>query len=323
MTCPLVRFADTTHTLKPSRSHVFAPAWRLRQPGDDFGLRSLPDLRLLALLQMPPIPPNDKAKRLGDYLRVVVILHFVSKQPRMRHRLTPLFAVRAQVLALIYFVLVNWLQGVFDIIGTLRVLPRRAMSSLRLTSAVSLVGCVIGYMGIRNPQGYNFQSIMCYMMYCGMEFIWATVRAISRCSAFAASLAGAHPVLVAALPAQIRMILFFASQDNGPSEAWKLYMQVGVYIGGPIIYVSQHTVIEFSSLSSCGCGAARSAGQTSRAAAVAALFGSPFNESFPAVLRLPVFLLAWLASPARCCALLCCSSWARTSATCFTRSSAS
>jgi len=116
--------------------------------------------------QMPPIPPNERARKLGDYLKVVVGLNFI--------------------LAILFFIVVSWITGIFDIIGAL-----------------------IGYMGIRDPNGYNFQSILCYTMFCGMEFIWAIVR----------------------------MIMYFASAyESVPTTTWQLYMFVGAVIAGPIIY---------------------------------------------------------------------------------------
>jgi len=115
---------------------------------------------------MPLIPPNDKAKRVGDYLRVVVILQFI--------------------LSIVYFMVISWLTGIFDIIGAL-----------------------IGYMAIKNPEGYNFQAIICYTFFCGMEFIWAVVR----------------------------MIMYFTNGlEETPSAAWQEYMFVGAIVAGPIIY---------------------------------------------------------------------------------------
>jgi len=116
--------------------------------------------------QMPPIPPNEKARKLGDYLRVVIVLH--------------------GALALTFFLANDWLQGLFDIIGVL-----------------------IGYLSIRDPNGYNFQSVICYTMFCGMEFIWGVVR----------------------------LILYLADAlDKSPPTNWQLYAYVGSIVAGPIIY---------------------------------------------------------------------------------------
>jgi hypothetical protein len=118
--------------------------------------------------QMPPIPPNEKAKKLGDYLRIAIYFHF-----------------GLAAFALLTF---QWINGIFD-----------------------LLGATIGYMGIKSPEGYNFQSVICYLMFTGMQFIWAIVR----------------------------MILFFSNADDSsaPGSSWQLNVFVGVLVAAPIIYL--------------------------------------------------------------------------------------
>jgi hypothetical protein len=117
---------------------------------------------------MPPIPPNEKAKKLGDYLKVCIYLHFA--------------------LAGFQLLTFQWINGIFD-----------------------LLGATIGFMGIRNPEGYNFQSIICYLMFTGMQFVWGIVK----------------------------MILFFSSADDSsaPAASWQLNLYVGMLVAAPIIYL--------------------------------------------------------------------------------------
>jgi len=117
--------------------------------------------------QLPPVPPNERAAKIADYFRVVIILHFV--------------------LAVSMFFCTRYVDGIFD-----------------------LLGAAVGYMSIRNPEGFNFQYILCYVTYSGFVFVYAIVR----------------------------MILYFAgsSSSEGPS-GWQSYIYIATLITGPVIYI--------------------------------------------------------------------------------------
>ncbi len=50
-------------------------------------------------------------------------------------------------------------------------------SSLYVDGIVDLLGVFIGYLSIRNARGFNFQQVLCYSLYLGMDCFWAAIRA--------------------------------------------------------------------------------------------------------------------------------------------------
>mmetsp|Transcript_24447 Transcript_24447/g.36671 ORF Transcript_24447/g.36671 Transcript_24447/m.36671 type:complete len:198 (+) Transcript_24447:94-687(+) len=52
------------------------------------------------------------------------------------------------------------------------------MSALYVDGVVDLLGALIGYMAIRNRRGYNFQQVLCYSIYLGMDCFWSIIRCI-------------------------------------------------------------------------------------------------------------------------------------------------
>jgi len=91
------------------------------------------------------------------------------------------------LLAICLFLSMRWVDGVFDLIGIL-----------------------IGYMAIRNPAHFNLQQVLCYSIFCGLDFFWGIIK----------------------------MIMFFSgvSTTDAPSAAWSFYIYVGTLIGAPVIY---------------------------------------------------------------------------------------
>jgi len=114
------------------------------------------------------IPPTDRARKLADYLRVAVGMHFF--------------------LAIFLIVGSRYLDGIFDILGAL-----------------------IGWMGIRSSEGYSFQCVLSYCVFCGMDIFWALLR----------------------------IVLYFAgvsSTDTGSLAAWQYYIFVIGLVIAPFIY---------------------------------------------------------------------------------------
>lgn len=112
------------------------------------------------------ITPSEKAKKLGDYLKIAVSLHFT--------------------LALFMFLGGRWFDGAFDLLASL-----------------------IGYMSIRHSEGYSLQQVLCYTIFCGMDFFFAIIRAI----------------------------MFFAKVVTDiPSTPWMMYIYIGTLIVAPLIY---------------------------------------------------------------------------------------
>jgi len=52
------------------------------------------------------------------------------------------------------------------------------LSALYIDAVVDLLGALIGYMSIRNPRGYNFQQVLCYSIYLGMDSFWSVIRTV-------------------------------------------------------------------------------------------------------------------------------------------------
>lgn len=114
------------------------------------------------------IPPSDRARKIGDYLRVGIGLHFG--------------------LAIFLMIGGRYIDGVFD-----------------------LLGAVIGYMGIRNRDGYSFQCVLSYTVFTGMDIFWALLR----------------------------LILYFSgasATDSGSTNGWQYYCYVIGLIVSPFIY---------------------------------------------------------------------------------------
>mmetsp|Transcript_17942 Transcript_17942/g.29217 ORF Transcript_17942/g.29217 Transcript_17942/m.29217 type:complete len:203 (+) Transcript_17942:111-719(+) len=52
------------------------------------------------------------------------------------------------------------------------------LSALYVDGVVDLLGALIGYMAIRNSRGYNFQQVLCYSIYLGMDCFWSLIRSV-------------------------------------------------------------------------------------------------------------------------------------------------
>jgi len=118
------------------------------------------------------IPPNERARKLADYLKVAVSLHFT--------------------LALFMFLGGRWFDGAFDLLASL-----------------------IGYMSIRQADGYSLQQVLCYSIFCGMEFFFAIIR----------------------------MIMYFANVGTDvPSTNWMVYIYIGTLIAAPLVYALSCTI---------------------------------------------------------------------------------
>jgi len=113
------------------------------------------------------VPPNDRARRLADYLRVAIAMHFL--------------------LAIFMLLGGRWFDGAFD-----------------------LVASAIGYMSIRQPDAFSIQQLLCYCIFCGMDFFWAVIR----------------------------VIMFVSNVTNdAPSKVWQFYIYVGTLIAAPLVYI--------------------------------------------------------------------------------------
>jgi len=113
------------------------------------------------------VPPNDRARRLADYLRVAIAMHFL--------------------LAIFMLLGGRWFDGAFD-----------------------LVASAIGYMSVRQPDAFSIQQLLCYCIFCGMDFFWAVIR----------------------------VIMFVSNVTNdAPNKAWQFYIYVGTLIAAPLVYI--------------------------------------------------------------------------------------
>jgi len=112
------------------------------------------------------VPPSDRAKKLADYLKVAVSLHFT--------------------LALFMFLGGRYFDGAFDLLASL-----------------------IGYMSIRQAEGYSLQQVLCYAIFCGMEVFFSVIR----------------------------MIMYFANVGTDvPTRPWMIYIYIGTLIAAPLVY---------------------------------------------------------------------------------------
>lgn len=62
------------------------------------------------------------------------------------------------------------------IYGHLIVIIGFFLSALYVDGVVDLLGALIGFMAIRNHRGYNFQQVLCYSIYLGMDCFWSIIR---------------------------------------------------------------------------------------------------------------------------------------------------
>lgn len=82
-----------------------------------------------------------------------------------------------------------------------------------------LLGVVIGFLGIRNPEGYSFQQVLCYCVFCGMDVFWSILR----------------------------LILYFsgaATTTTGSIAQWQYTIFIITLIAGPFVYTAC-TVISY------------------------------------------------------------------------------
>ena len=92
-----------------------------------------------------------RCKKLADYLKVVIALHFL--------------------LGVLEFVALDIIRGIFDLLS-------ETFTSTSIFAAEAAPGCLIGYYSIKNPDGINVQAIVCYTVYMMMQFVWAFVSMI-------------------------------------------------------------------------------------------------------------------------------------------------
>jgi len=74
-----------------------------------------------------------------------------------------------------------------------------------------LLGAMIGFYAIRQPEGYSLQCVLCYCIFCGMDVFWACLR----------------------------LILYFSGASDTASsfDGWQYYVFVIGIIISPFIYV--------------------------------------------------------------------------------------
>mmetsp|Transcript_34446 Transcript_34446/g.83320 ORF Transcript_34446/g.83320 Transcript_34446/m.83320 type:complete len:205 (+) Transcript_34446:139-753(+) len=84
------------------------------------------------------------------------------------------------------------------------------LSALYVDGVVDLLGAMIGYMAIRNSRGYNFQQVLCYSIYLGMDCFWSIIRSV----------------------------LFMAglSRNQMPLRKWQYHVYVGTILGSGFFY---------------------------------------------------------------------------------------
>ena len=76
---------------------------------------------------------------------------------------------------------------------------------------LDLVAVFLGYMAIRNPSGYNYQQVVCFLMLQGIFWIYAVIRLFT-------SVAGIKAL------------------GSAPTLEWMRYIYVAGMLAGPIVY---------------------------------------------------------------------------------------
>jgi len=80
------------------------------------------------------------------------------------------------------------------------------------SGAFDLIGCFIGFLALRNKEGYAFQQVLCYCVYCAARFL-VTIVTVS--------------------------IAFAASDLNiGSAPSWQFYISVITFTIAPFIFVT-------------------------------------------------------------------------------------
>lgn len=80
-----------------------------------------------------------------------------------------------------------------------------------IDGVMDLLGAVIGFYSIKNAEGYSFQCVLCYCVFCGMDIFWALLR----------------------------LILYFSnasSTDSGDLNGWQYNVYISGMIVAPFIY---------------------------------------------------------------------------------------
>jgi len=90
------------------------------------------------------------------------------------------------ILAIFMFVAGRWYDGILD-----------------------LIAAIIGWLSVRQQEGYSIQQLLCYCVFCGIDVFIAIVQ----------------------------FITYFANVSTQfPSQVWQLYIYIGTLIAAPIIY---------------------------------------------------------------------------------------
>jgi len=90
------------------------------------------------------------------------------------------------ILAIFMFVAGRWYDGILD-----------------------LIAAIIGWLAVRQQEGYSIQQLLCYCVFCGVDVFIAVIQ----------------------------FITYFADvATQVPTQIWQLYIYIGTLIAAPIIY---------------------------------------------------------------------------------------
>jgi len=90
------------------------------------------------------------------------------------------------ILAIFMFVAGRWYDGILD-----------------------LIAAIIGWLSVRQSEGYSIQQLLCYCVFCGVDVFIAIIE----------------------------FITYFANVGTQvPTQLWQLYIYIGTLIAAPIIY---------------------------------------------------------------------------------------
>jgi len=104
----------------------------------------------------------------------------------------------------------DYLRACFGLLLALAVIE--FLSFLFLGGVLDLLAIMIGYMAIRNPEGYNYQQVVCFLMLQAFFCVYALIRLFT---------------VVAGLTALVET----------PTAPWMFYIFVTCLLAAPIVYV--------------------------------------------------------------------------------------
>jgi len=83
------------------------------------------------------------------------------------------------------------------------------LSTRYVDGAFDVLGALVGFFSIRNSEGYSLQQVLCYTIFCAMDFFWSCLR----------------------------IILYFSGAQDAAPDDWQFWVFIVTLTLSPFLYI--------------------------------------------------------------------------------------